>query len=52
MFGTDFWLSMLSENLQTHLSTFDEVFQNDSNTLQRLKQINPARFLKLQIEDV
>ncbi|HAC22740.1 MAG TPA: hypothetical protein DCF91_11725 [Porphyromonadaceae bacterium] len=47
MFGTDFWLSMLSENLQTHLSNFDEVFQNDSNTLQRLKQINPARFLKL-----
>ncbi|MGL5317843.1 MAG: hypothetical protein ACRC9Q_04015, partial [Bacteroidales bacterium] len=47
LFGTDFWLSMQYEDVKAHLKCFDSTFAEEPNSLARLKQINPARFLNL-----
>lgn len=45
MYGTDFWLSMLSEDMHCHLKAFEESFEKKEYDLIRIRQTNPARFL-------
>lgn len=49
MFGTDFWLSMLFKDLKLYMQDFEDVFANKPNDFIRLQQINPKRFLNLEI---
>lgn len=49
MFGTDFWLSMLFKDLKLYMEDFESVFASHPKDLVRLKQINPKRFLNLDV---
>lgn len=47
MFGTDFWLNMLTKDMDQYLKSFHTVFSEKSEDLIRIQTINPCRFLGL-----
>lgn len=45
LFGTDFWLSMIFNDMEEYMNNFELVFADKQEDLRKIQQINPRRFL-------